>query len=272
MLCRLALADRLIDPASFTTLRLLSGAALLVLIQVVRHEGRGLLASGSRGSAAALFLYAAPFSFAYLTLGAATGALILFGAVQTTMLAAGLRGGERPHGREWLGLIAAVGGLLLLTAPGLTAPSPLGSLLMAGAGIAWAVYSLRGRGEKKPLAATAGNFARCLPPALALSAVLLSRLEVSPHGALLAIVSGAVTSGLGYVLWYAALRGLSATRAAIVQLSVPILAALGGVLLLGERISLRLGGSSLLILGGVGLAISAASRPAAGQPPSANDA
>ena len=262
MLCRQALAGGLIDPAGFTTLRLLSGAATLVLIQAARGEWRALRTAGGWGSALALFLYAAPFSFAYVTLGAATGALILFGAVQTTMLVAGARGGERPHGREWIGLAVAVGGLLFLTAPGLTAPPLLGSVLMAGAGMAWGIYSLRGRGESRPLAATAGNFLRAVPPAAALSALLLPGAGLTPGGAVLAVISGSVTSGLGYVLWYAALPGLSATRAAIVQLSVPILAALGGVLLLGETITLRLGLSSVLILGGVGLAVTAA-RPAA---------
>jgi drug/metabolite transporter (DMT)-like permease len=255
VLCRLALEGGGIDAASFSTLRLASGAATLVLVAGLTRgfspRGRG----GSWLSGALLFLYAVPFSFAYLSLGAGTGALILFGAVQATMIVAALRSGERPRPLEWLGLASAIAGLVYLVSPGLAAPSPGGSALMALAGAAWGLYSLRGRGSVDPVSATTDNFLRSLPFALLVSLLLLSRLEISPMGTWLAMASGAVTSGLGYVIWYAALRGLSATQAATVQLAVPMLAALGGVLLLSERVSLRLVLGGVLILGGVGLAL-----------------
>jgi drug/metabolite transporter (DMT)-like permease len=282
VLCRLALGGRAIDAASFATIRLASGAlALLSLLALVsrgrgdRRDGRGpapddertagparrVRPAGSWRSAAALFLYAVPFAFAYLSLSAGTGALILFGAVQATMIAVGLRGGERPHRLEWWGLIIAIAGLIVLVLPGLRAPAPAGSLLMAVAGMAWGVYSLRGRGAGRPLAITAGNFARAAPLALAVSLLCLRALHVSPRGALLAVLSGAVTSGLGYAIWYAALPGLTATRAATVQLAVPVLAALGGVAFLGEHVTLRLVVSATFILGGVAAALRGRLRP-----------
>lgn len=248
VLCRLALRPRAIDAASFTSLRLLSGAALLLVLA----RGR---ARGSWAGAAMLLVYAVAFSFAYLSLGAGTGALILFGAVQLTMIVSGLRSGERPGAREWGGLVVAVAGVVYLVFPGLTAPSPVGSVLMAAAGIAWGVYSLIGRGAKDALADTTGNFVRAAPFALAVSAVAVGRFHLSWEGALLAVASGALASGVGYVLWYAALKGLTATRAATVQLSVPVIAAIGGVLLIGETITLRLVVASVLILGGVAAAV-----------------
>ena len=256
LLCRAALAGAQADAVSFTSLRLASGALVLGLLA----RSRGGSAPPARvawGSALALFAYAILFSLAYLRIAAGVGALLLFAAVQLTMLSAGLRAGERPRRLEWLGLGVSLGGLLLLTRPGLSRPDPLGAALMLVSGAAWGVYSLRGRGAADAVTANAAAFVRSVPLALAASAVfgLAATTRLTPEGALLALASGALTSGLGYAVWYAALRGLSATRAAIVQLSVPPLAALGGVLVLGEAVSLRLVAASVLILGGIALAV-----------------
>jgi drug/metabolite transporter (DMT)-like permease len=259
LLCRAALAGggRLIDAASFTSVRLVSGAimlGLLLRLRGARYQG------GSWGSALALFAYAAGFSLAYVRISAGVGALLLFGCVQATMLGIGLVRGERPRPLEWVGLLLALGGLVALTAPGATAPDFVGAALMAGAGVAWGVYSLRGRGSTNPLAATAQNFLLSVPLALALSAVSTG-VQGAPHataqGLVLAVASGALTSGVGYSLWYAALPHLTATRAAIVQLSVPVLAATGGVMLLGEHVTLRLLGAGAALLCGVLLALAA---------------
>jgi len=200
-------------------------------------------------------MYAIAFSLAYLSLTAGTGALILFGTVQMTMMLVALRSGERPQPLEWLGVLLALGGLVYLVMPGLKAPSLSGSALMIVAGIAWGVYSLRGRGTGSPLADTAGNFIRAVPLIIAVRLVTLNGMQLSQSGIVLAALSGAVASGVGYVIWYAALRGLTATRAAIVQLSVPVLAAWGGVAFLAEDISLRLILAGTFILGGIALAI-----------------
>jgi drug/metabolite transporter (DMT)-like permease len=256
LLCRAALAGGHADAASFTTLRLASGALALWLVA----RSRGGASPAPRvawGSAIALFAYALLFSLAYLRIPAGTGALLLFAAVQLTMIGVGLRSGERPRALEWLGLAVSLAGLVLLTRPGASRPDPTGALLMLGAGAAWGVYSLRGRGARDAVVANAASFARAVPLALATSAIfaLWAGAELTPTGALLALASGSVTSGLGYAVWYAALRGLSATRAAIVQLSVPPLAAFAGVLVLGEMLSLRLVLASAMILGGIALAI-----------------
>ena len=266
LLARAALGERLIDPVSFTAVRLASGAAGLWLVSRLLRGSRSAVDSGGSGvfgvfgvfgswpSAVALFVYAIAFSWAYLSLSAGTGALVLFGAVQVTMIAAGLLAGERPGPLRWLGLAAAVGGLVYLLSPGLSAPDPLGAALMAAAGVAWGAYSLRGRTDPWPVGATTGNFLRTVPLTLVVLVPTLGSLEVSRSGLILALVSGVVTSGLGYVVWYAALRNLTATLAAVVQLTVPILAALGGVLLLSEVFSARLAIASVLILGGVAIA------------------
>ena len=255
ILCRMALGTAAIDPATFSTVRLVSGAvALAILARILGRHGRPR-PPGDWISAGMLFLYAAPFAFAYLWLSAGTGALILFGAVQATMIVAALRSGERPHHLEWGGLFVAIAGLTYLVLPGLEAPSPAGAVLMAGAGIAWGFYSLRGRAAADPLLDTAGNFARAVPLAAAVSAMALPRLHLSFDGLVLATASGALASGLGYVLWYAALRGLTATRAATVQLPVPVLSAIGGVVVLSETITPRLVVATVLVLGGVGLAL-----------------
>ena len=263
LLARVALRGGEIDAASFTAIRLLSGAVALWVIVLARSP-RSLWAARpqtplgrAEGWTAALllFLYAAPFSFAYLQLSAGTGALSLFAAVQLTMIGAGLRSGERPHWREWLGLTVAIGGLLYLNLPGLERPAPLGAGLMAIAGIAWGLYSLRGRRASAPLRQNAESFLLAAPLALALTAAMASRLQVTAFGIGCAVASGAVASGGGYAVWYAVLPRLSATRAGTIQLSVPVLAALAGVLLLGEILSLRLVLSAGLILGGVALAL-----------------
>ncbi len=260
LLCRLALHDNSIDAASFGALRLAAGA--LMLVALLRFRAATALALAARPDwlgATLLFAYVACFSFAYRSLTAGTGALILFGAVQLTMFGAGLRAGERFSAAAWAGFALAVAGLLYLVAPGVAAPSPQGAALMAVAGVAWGGYSLRGRGAGDPLAATAGNFLRATPMALVLGLVLgqvfAEPLHASPSGAALAVASGAISSGLGYVVWYAALPGLTALRAATVQLSVPPLAAAAGVLLLSEAMSMRLLQASAAILGGVALVL-----------------
>jgi drug/metabolite transporter (DMT)-like permease len=255
LLCRLALGEGSIDAASFTSLRLVSGALLLWAFASL--SGRSAPSPGQGGwvAAAMLFLYAACFSFAYLSLGVGTGALILFGAVQVTMIAGAHREGQSPNPLEWLGLVLALAGLVYLVSPGLGAPTPFGAALMALAGIAWGIYSLRGRGSRNPIGDTAASFARSVPLALVLSLGTLPGLHTNPLGALLAVLSGALASGLGYVIWYAALAGLSATRAAAVQLAVPVLAAAGGVAFLDETPTMRLLVSSLAILGGIGIVV-----------------
>jgi drug/metabolite transporter (DMT)-like permease len=206
-------------------------------------------------AAALLFLYAVPFSFAYVNLSTGTGALILFGSVQATMLIAALASGEQPHPLQWVGLAVAVGGLVYLVLPGISAPSPLGSLLMAVAGIAWGLYSLVGRRVVDPLGQTRDNFVRSLPMAAVVSLAAAGDLRITLSGAALAVASGAVASGVGYAIWYTALGGLTATLAATVQLSVPIIAAAGGIVFMGETVTRRLLVASVLVLGGVALAL-----------------
>jgi drug/metabolite transporter (DMT)-like permease len=256
LLCRLALAAGHADPASFTAVRIACGAAMLWLL--VNLRGRRAVTVTRRLpwlAAAFLFAYAIAFSFAYLSLSAGTGALILFGSVQLTMIAFGLRSGERPTIIQWLGLFLALSGLVYLLWPGLAAPPALAAFLMMLAGMAWGGYSLLGRGVKDPLQSTASNFLRALPFALAAFAICYTTIHVSIVGALLAAASGALASGLGYVIWYAALPLLSATRAASVQLAVPMLTALAGVLFLHEPLGWRLVVAGLAILGGIALAV-----------------
>ena len=261
ILCRLALAPGAIDAASFTTVRLVSGAATLLLISVStgRANRRG---AGNWMSGAMLFIYAVCFSLAYIDLSIATGALILFCAVQLTMIITAIATGERPQPLQWFGLLAALGGFLYLVSPGLEAPSPLGSVLMTVSGVAWGIYTLRGRGSSDPISATTDNFVRAVPFMLIVGAVMLRDAHATTRGVALAIVSGALTSGIGYVIWYAALRGLTATRAATVQLTVPVIAAMGGVLFMSEAVSLRLAVATAIILGGVWLVL--AGREASG--------
>jgi len=253
LLCRVALRDTTIDAASFTAIRLASGAAVLALIVRARH-GRPMEA-GSWAAAACLFGYAAFFSFAYRHLTAATGAILLFGAVQISMLSWGFFTGERLRRLQVAGLLAAIGGLVYMLLPGLSAPPLLGAALMIASGISWAGYSLLGRGTKDPIKATAGNFLRTVPLAALLFLTQQAGTSVDHTGALYAVVSGAITSGLGYVLWYAALPALTAASAAVIQLSVPAIAALGGVVLLAEPLSSRLVIASATIMGGIALTI-----------------
>lgn len=254
LLCRLALGDALIDAASFTTVRTLCGALTLVAILQIRG-GQVVPLSLSWRSAVALVVYMVFFSFAYISLQAGTGALILFGTVQLTMLGFAILGGERLTLLAWAGTLLAVGGLVYLVLPGLRAPDPLGAVLMAIAGVGWGVYSLLGRSMGAPLAATASNFLYALPLTILLSLFFVSDFQVSPSGVLYAGLSGAIASGCGYAIWYAALAGLTASRAAIIQLSVPVIAAFGGVLFLSEDISLRLVIASAVTLGGVALVL-----------------
>ena len=264
VLCRMALGARVIDASGFTAIRLLSGGVTLGILTLFLRDYRGL-ASGSWLSGFLLFLYAAMFSFAYLGLSAGTGSLILFGSVQTTMIISGLRSGERPHVLQWAGLLFALGGLVYLVSPGIAAPSLIGSFLMAGAGVAWGFYSLRGRGVKDPISETAGNFIRAASFGIVLGALMFRDAHGGSRGILLAILSGAIASGIGYVIWYSVVRGLSATRAATVQLSVPVLAAFAGVIFLAEVVTLRLVVASALILGGVALTVIAKERLKAGR-------
>lgn len=255
ILCRLALGPPDIDAAGFTAIRLVSGAAMLLALARLTGRRRSKRSGGDWLSGAALFVYAAMFSFAYLRLDVGTGALVLFALVQGTMIAWGLARGERPRPLQWLGLAAALGGLAYLVSPGLSAPSTAGSLMMGIAGIAWGVYSLRGRGAADPMAATTDNFLRSVPFVIILAVIFRGTIDLTARGVLLAVASGALASGVGYVLWYSALRGLSATRAATVQLTVPAIAALGGLIFLGEDLSMRLVLSAAFILGGVALTL-----------------
>ena len=262
LLCRQALGDHLIDAATFTTVRVVSGALTLALIVMLRRRPRQA-GTGDWRSAAMLFTYMAFFSFAYLSLSAGTGALILFGAVQLTMFVTALRQGEQFPLPSWGGLALAVAGLVYLVSPGVTAPEPLGAVLMAVASVAWGFYSLLGRGVADPLQATALNFVYSVPLVGLVSLVFMSDFSPSAAGLILAVASGAVASGCGYVVWYAALPGLSATRAATVQLSVPVIAAIGGVILLSEEVTLRLVLASAATLGGVATVLAQRARKAA---------
>ena len=253
LLCRAALKQTSIDAATFTFVRIFSGAAGLWLIIKIRRTA--WKDAGNWLSAAALFVYAAAFSFAYNTLSAGMGALLLFGAVQATMILWGLRKGERLRAIQIVGLIVAVSGLVVLVFPGLSAPPFSGSILMLGAGVAWGIYSLRGQAEKNPVSATAGNFLRAVPFAAIVSVMLFPWARLDRAGMGYAVLSGAVASGLGYVIWYTALSGLKAASAATVQLSAPVLAAAGGILLLGEPITFRFLVASIAVLGGIAIVV-----------------
>jgi drug/metabolite transporter (DMT)-like permease len=262
ILCRAALGGRSIDAFSFTALRISAGAATLFLLSRTVAGGRRIRGEGSFGSAVALFAYAAAFSLAYLRLQAGVGALVLFVCVQVTMIAAGIRSGERPTPFEWIGLAVAVSGLAILTLRGSSVPDSLGVFLMAVAGAGWGVYSLRGRTSRAPLLATADNFLHAAPLAIGMFAIGAgcSALHADARGIALASASGAFASGLGYSLWYLALPGLGTVRAAVLQLTVPVIAAAGGILLLGESMTPRLAVAGVLILGGVGGAVLAKNR------------
>lgn len=255
ILCRTALAAGEADAASFTLIRLFSGAVTLAVLVLASGKTQNPAKSGNWPSAFFLFAYAAAFSFAYVGLTTATGALILFGCVQLTMVGVSVLRGGRPTVFEWVGLAVAFGGLAYLMLPGLSAPPLLNALLMAAAGAAWGFYTLRGKGSEDPLADTAGNFIRAVPMMLAVALFFLPGVHLSGRGALLAVLSGAAASGIGYSVWYAALKHHTPTRAAVLQLSVPVIAAFGGVVLLAEAASPRLVVAGCLILGGIGLTL-----------------
>lgn len=261
VLARLAFATANAEPLSYTGIRLASGAVVLGgLLALRRTPGAPFTVGGSWAGAAALFGYAFAFSIAYILLGAGTGALILFASVQIGILGWAVYRGDRPGTLEWLGLAVALAAFAYLVSPGLVAPHPLGTLLMIGSGLCWAAYTLLGRGSKAPLVDTAGNFIRCLPVAVAIIIAGLVLHPVDPAAAAYAAASGAVASGLGYAIWYAVLPSLARTQAAIVQLTVPAIAAAGGVLLIAEPLTVRLVVASIGILGGVALALVAADR------------
>lgn len=269
LLCRLALKHTDIDAATFTTLRLISGACMLWLVVQWQRRNNAVARTaepsepslaGNWPSALALFVYAAGFSFAYISMSAATGALLLFGAVQVTMIGYGIYRGERLQAMQVLGFALALSGLVVLMLPGLETPSFPASLSMLGAGVAWGVYSLRGKATQKfgagnPTAVTAGNFIRAVPMTLALSLLMIGRLSLDLNGILFAMASGALASGVGYAIWYQALPALASTHAATVQLSVPVIAALGGVVFIGEALTLPMVLASGAILGGIALVI-----------------
>ncbi len=260
LLCRSALRDTAIDAASFTAVRLVSGAAALWCIVRLREyarKGGSAKRGGDWRSAFALFVYAAGFSFAYESLTAATGALLLFGSVQATMIGWNIARGDSMRSMQWFGLLVALAGLIGLLLPGLAAPPAGAAALMLAAGVAWGAYSLRGRATGDPIAATAGNFMRSVPFALALSVVMLAKVSIDAAGIAYALASGVLTSGLGYAIWYAALPSLRAATAATIQLTVPALAAFGGVVLLGEALSVRLMLATVAILGGIAMVIRA---------------
>lgn len=256
VLCRLALAKAGLDPLAFTLIRLASGAVMLTLLLAVRSKSRGSFqVSGNWRAAMALLIYAATFSLAYVSLPAGSGALLLFGAVQVTMIVRGLMLGHALKPGQWLGLVLALGGVAVLVSPGVSAPSPAGAFLMILSGIAWGFYSLLGLKSGDALAATTGNFLRASPIALGLALLLGHLAGIGGEGLLYAVLSGAVASGLGYALWYAALTGLTPHQAASVQLSVPVITALGATATLGEDITLRLILASLAVLGGIALVV-----------------
>ncbi len=265
ILTRMALGSELMDAATFTTARLAAGA--LVLSLLVRLRGQSFSWSPPRGralvGAMALATYAAPFSFAYVRIGAAAGALLLFGAVQITMIGWGIFSGERPRPRTWAGIALSVAGLAWLTLPSVGGrPDPIGSALMVAAGCAWGVYSLAGKGATDVLEANARSFIWALPAAMFLNVIVSSSARASSRGLLIAVIAGGITSGLGYAIWYRALRGLTATTAAVLQLAVPVIAAGGAVALLDETLSPRLVVAAVAVIGGVSLVLSQRASPA----------
>lgn len=251
VLCRLALGEQTIDAASFTSIRLLSGAIFLLLLVYFKEKKLVSIKNGSWSSAIGLFLYAATFSFAYISLDTGTGALILFGLVQITMVIYSFLQGKKLVLVEWFGLIIAFSGLLVLLLPGASAPSLTGFSLMAISGVAWAIYTIQGRGSQTPLQDTATNFLKTLPLVILMVIVTIQHVDLSYHGVILAITSGALTSGLGYAIWYAVLKNITVMQASTSQLLVPIIASVAGVLFANEIVTSKLLIASLLILGGI---------------------
>ncbi len=255
VICRLALGENTIDAASFTVIRLLSGIITLTLILIISNKNAKATSKGSWSASFMLFLYAVTFSFAYITLDTGTGALILFGSVQITMILISLITGNRLHYSEWTGLLLAFSGFAYLLKPSLTTPSATGFFLMSVAGIAWGLYTLKGRSSKNPLGDTAYNFLRTTPFVVILLVASLPYISLSQEGVILAVLSGAIASGIGYAVWYVALGGLTVSKAAVVQLLVPVIATIGGVIFSHEVISLRLMLSSVMVLGGIAIVV-----------------
>lgn len=251
ILCRLALGSAAIDAACFSAIRLLSGSLILLVILGATRKNAGKSTQGSWSASLMLFVYAVTFSFAYVSLDTATGALILFGSVQITIILLSLISGNRLHFAEWTGVAIAFTGFVYLILPGVTAPSTIGFLLMTVAGIAWGIYTLKGRSSKNPVMDTAYNFFRTTPLVILLALTTIANTNYSSEGIVLAFLSGGIASGIGYTIWYIALGGLSATQAAVLQLSVPVIAALGGVIFVSEAITFRLMISAALVLGGI---------------------
>ena len=251
VLCRLALGTNAIDASSFTILRLLSGTVILLIIIGVSRNAISTSSKGSWSASFMLFLYAITFSLAYISLDTGTGALILFGSVQITMILLSLFTGTRLHLTEWIGVAVAFTGFVYLILPGVSTPPLVGLLLMTVAGVAWGIYTLKGRDSKSPLMDTAYNFLRTTPLVIVLTFITMSHSTYTTEGILLALLSGSITSGVGYTIWYIALGGLSSTQAAVLQLSVPVIAAFGGVIFVSEAITFRLSVSATLVLGGI---------------------
>jgi len=259
VLCRLALGEGIIDASSFTAIRLFSGIVTLLIILFITKQNNNIEAiqKGSWSASFFLFLYAITFSFAYVTLTTGTGALILFGSVQITMIIYSIVTGHRLHSSEWIGVILAFVGFIYLILPDIATPSMMGFVLMSISGIAWGLYTLKGRGSKNPLIDTTYNFTRTLPLLAILVILILSfnSQHFSTKGIILAILSGSIASGIGYTIWYSALRGLTAMQAAVLQLLVPVIAAMGGVIFVSEAITIRLIIAASMILGGIACVI-----------------
>ncbi len=264
VLCRLALAGQEIDAGSFTVIRLLSGAVTFLFLLNFSGKTKPILNYGSWSASFMLFVYAATFSFAYLMLDTGTGALILFGIVQLTMITANLIAGIKMRMIEWSGVILSIAGFVYLVLPQVSQPSIIGTFLMAIAGVAWGIYTLLGKTSREPLLDTASNFIRTLPLLVILALASLSIIDISSFGIVLAVVSGVFASALGYALWYKVLKDLTTVEASVVQLSVPVLAAVGGLLFTEEPITLRLVFASMLVLGGISLIVLNKHKPATG--------
>ncbi|MFT4712971.1 MAG: drug/metabolite transporter (DMT)-like permease [Candidatus Azotimanducaceae bacterium] len=254
VLCRMSLGANLIDAASFSSIRLISGTAGLLFIIVVRD--RALKLTQPRPpTILALAIYMVCFSFAYHSLSAGSGALLLFGFVQLTMLGTAIYRGERLSPFGWTGLAIAFSGLVYLMLPGVEAPSPIYSVFMAVAGLAWGIYSILGADGSDATTSTATNFLYATPLALLVSVVQIDVMIITWQGVLLSIASGAITSGVGYAIWYTALKHIKAISAAIIQLSVPALATFGGVLFLAEALTFRIILATVLTIGGISLVL-----------------
>jgi drug/metabolite transporter (DMT)-like permease len=258
LITRFALEKTTIDEASFIMFRVVSGALFLWLFLVIKKDKK-ILQNGTWFAAFSLFIYAVSFTYGYGLIAAGTGALLLFGSVQITMTIAGYREGDRLNVIQLLGFALALGGLVILMLPGISAPSFMGAFLMCISGVAWSIYTLQGRGVNNPAAATTGNFIKAAPMALLLWLIVYVSandiINLASDGVIYALISGIVTSGIGYIIWYSVLPELKATQAAIIQLSVPLFVTLAGAILLNESITLRIVIASFAILAGTFLVL-----------------